>query len=176
MSLDKSGGGSAEWTELWETFHRIREVDPSLREPYLATLDEKLRVEVQELLAAESSGDQMLENLVAGEMRLLHHSFMPDEEVAPEDVLADRFKVLRLLGKGGMGTVYEAWDQEIGAAVALKIMRPDLAQDSNARERFHREIQLARRVTHPNACRIFDLFHHDDLLFLTMELLPAETL
>ena len=97
-------------------------------------------------------------------------------EFEPDTILAGRFRIIRELGRGGMGTVYEAYDQELESTVALKTMRSDLIADSAARERFHREINLARKVTHPNACRIFDLFQHNDQLFLTMELLPGETL
>lgn len=75
-----------------------------------------------------------------------------------------------------MGTVYEALDLELGSTIALKTMRTDLIQDQTARERFHREINLARKITHPNACRIFDLCQHEDQLFLTLELLQGETL
>lgn len=95
-------------------------------------------------------------------------------------LLAGRFRILRFVAKGGMGEVYEAEDLELAERVAVKAIRPDLADDDRARERFRREIQLSRRVTHPNVCRIFDLFHHDEagerVVFLTMELLEGETL
>jgi tetratricopeptide (TPR) repeat protein/tRNA A-37 threonylcarbamoyl transferase component Bud32 len=81
-----------------------------------------------------------------------------------------------------MGEVYEAEDLELRERVALKTVRPEIAQDERAIERFKREIHLARKVTHPNVCRIFDLGHHQTPLggggitFLTMELLAGETL
>ena len=91
-------------------------------------------------------------------------------------LLAGRFRVVRFIARGGMGEVYEAEDATLGGRVALKTIRPDVADDARSMERFLREVQLSRRVTHPNVCRIFDVFHHGDLSFLTMELLPGETL
>ena len=104
----------------------------------------------------------------------------------PAQLLADRFRVVRFCGRGGMGEVFEVEDLELGIPVALKILRPDLAVEADVVARFRREILLARKVTHPNVCRIFDVFHHraepsgnapgGELVFLTMELLRGETL
>jgi len=80
--------------------------------------------------------------------------------VAEGDVLASRFRIVRFIGHGGMGDVYEAEDLELGERVALKTVRPAIAHLSGAIDRFRREIQLARKVTHPNVCRIFDVFRH----------------
>jgi serine/threonine protein kinase/tetratricopeptide (TPR) repeat protein len=102
---------------------------------------------------------------------------------APGQILAGRYRVVRFLARGGMGEVYEVEDAVLGERVAAKTVRPEVARDATAVERFKREIQLARKVTHPNVCRIFDVSHHqpDDMetppvLFLTMELLDGETL
>lgn len=81
-----------------------------------------------------------------------------------------------------MGEVYEAEDLELREHVALKTVRPEIAGDRRTMARFKQEIQLARKVTHPNVCRIFDLFYHrpaspgGEIPFLTMELLPGEAL
>jgi serine/threonine protein kinase/tetratricopeptide (TPR) repeat protein len=104
---------------------------------------------------------------------------------SPGRTLAGRFRVLRFIARGGMGEVYEAEDLELGEHVALKTVRPEIAGDPHALERFKTEVHLARKVTHPSACRIFDVFHHRagsdepgaaDVTFLTMELLRGETL
>jgi tetratricopeptide (TPR) repeat protein/tRNA A-37 threonylcarbamoyl transferase component Bud32 len=98
------------------------------------------------------------------------------------ELVADRYKIVRFIGRGGMGEVYEANDLELRQRVALKTVRPEIALDQQAIERFKREIRIAREVTHPNVCRIFDLGHHrrapsgDEIAFLTMELLAGETL
>src|SRR5262249_47038677 len=102
------------------------------------------------------------------------------------DMLSGRFRVLRFLGRGGMGDVYEAKDLDLGIRVALKTIRPEIACDPRSLARFKHEIQLARPVTHPNVCRMFDLGRHrfpreagpsaNAVEFLTMELLEGETL
>ncbi|HEV8582872.1 MAG TPA: tetratricopeptide repeat protein [Thermoanaerobaculia bacterium] len=101
---------------------------------------------------------------------------------APETTIAGRYRVVRFIARGGMGEVYEVDDLELRERVALKTVRPEVARDNVAVERFRREIQLARKVTHPNVCRIFDVSYHRDagtgegFIFLTMELLTGESL
>jgi serine/threonine protein kinase len=99
---------------------------------------------------------------------------------APDDVVAERFVVVRQLGAGGLGEVYEVMDQALGAAVALKVLRPDVSTDPVLLERFRREIQNARRITHPNVCRVFDLgidrAGARQRFFVTMEVLAGESL
>ncbi len=103
------------------------------------------------------------------------------------DVLAGRFRIVRFIAQGGMGEVYEAEDLELGERVALKTIRQSDGEGETALERFRREVLLARRVTHPNVCRIFDVFRHRfepspglagprEVLFLSMELLRGDTL
>ncbi|MFL6200774.1 MAG: tetratricopeptide repeat protein [Thermoanaerobaculia bacterium] len=96
--------------------------------------------------------------------------------LAPGDRIAERYRVVRFLARGGMGEVYEVEDQELRERVALKTVRGDVSRDPLTIERFRREIQLARKVTHPNVCRIFDVAFHGSTIFLTMELLEGETL
>ncbi len=104
-------------------------------------------------------------------------TFAPKPPVfAPDALLAARFRIVRFIARGGMGEVYEAEDQVLGERVALKTIRSDVGNDQRSMERFLREVHLSRSVTHPNVCRIFDVFHHDGVTFLTMELLPGETL
>jgi eukaryotic-like serine/threonine-protein kinase len=99
----------------------------------------------------------------------------------PGDVLLERFKVHRLLARGGMGEVYDVFDAALGATVALKKMRTQVLAPAPALHQFRREVLLARRVTHPNVCRLFEFFSSQDdgqgpLVFLTMELLDGATL
>jgi len=97
------------------------------------------------------------------------------------DALADRYRVVRFISRGGMGEVYEAEDRELRTRVALKTIRPEIAADPSMMERFRREIHLAHRITHPNVCRVYDIgFHRESdkspVAFLTMELLDGKTL
>jgi eukaryotic-like serine/threonine-protein kinase len=108
---------------------------------------------------------------------------VPETTFRPGDLLCDRFRVVRFIARGGMGEVYEADDLELKERIALKAIRPDIAAEERVNQRFRREVQLARRVTHPNICRVFDLFQHQSAnsrqpatLFVTMELLQGETL
>jgi eukaryotic-like serine/threonine-protein kinase len=96
-------------------------------------------------------------------------------------MVAGRFGIVRFIARGGMGAVYEAEDTTLRTRVALKTILPEFAADPNAMERFRREVLLARRITHFNVCRIFELYdtfdpRGDRLSFLTMELLHGETL
>ena len=100
----------------------------------------------------------------------------PASAMAPESVLAGRYRLVRFLARGGMGEVYEAEDRELREHVALKTIHPSRLADGRALDWFKREIFLARKVTHPNVCRIFDFGQHDKIAFLTMELLTGETL
>ena len=92
-------------------------------------------------------------------------------------ILAERFRILRFLARGGMGEVYEAEDLLVGERVALKIIGRRQSGDQEL-GRLRQEIQSARRVTHPNICRTFDVAEHDDppLTLFTMELLEGPTL
>jgi eukaryotic-like serine/threonine-protein kinase len=91
------------------------------------------------------------------------------------DLVAGRYEVVRLIGHGGMGDVYEVEDRELRTRVALKTIRTDRPSPLMV-ARFRREIYLARQVTHPNVCRVYDLGYHVNALFLTMELITGETL
>jgi tetratricopeptide (TPR) repeat protein/TolB-like protein len=96
---------------------------------------------------------------------------------AAGDIAAGRFRIVHLIARGGMGEVYEALDLELRAPVALKTVRPEIAADPAAVERLKRELQLARQVTHPNVCRVFDFWQDPDAgAFVTMELVGGETL
>ncbi len=94
-----------------------------------------------------------------------------------DQVLDQRYKVVRKLGEGGMSFVYEAKDISSGESVAVKIMTPKLAQDKTAAERLRREAGLAIRLEHPNICRIMRLGETEDgLIYLVMPLLQGELL
>jgi tetratricopeptide (TPR) repeat protein/TolB-like protein len=98
------------------------------------------------------------------------------------DVLRGRFRILRFLARGGVGEVYEAEDLTLGTTVAVKTLRPELASSEEVLARFRREILLALQVTHPNVCRVFDVFgpaageSETALTFVTMEMLHGESL
>ena len=95
---------------------------------------------------------------------------------APGDRVAGRYTLLGLLGVGGMGSVYRARDEELEEVVALKVLRQDLVNEPGMLERFRREVKLARRVTHKNVARVFDIGEHGADKYLTMEYVEGEPL
>ncbi len=92
--------------------------------------------------------------------------------LVPGEAFGVRYHVIRLLGAGGMGAVYQAWDEELGVAVAIKVIKPEVLADPDAAEdlerRFKRELLLARQVTHKNVVRIHDLGEIDGIKYITM--------
>jgi len=94
----------------------------------------------------------------------------------PGTLLLGRYRILGLLGRGGMGEVYRADDLKLGQTVALKFLPPDLAQDAGRLARFHAEVRLARQVSHPSVCRVYDLGDLDGQPFLSMEYIDGEDL
>ena len=94
----------------------------------------------------------------------------------PGDVLAGRYRIVELLGRGGMGEVYRADDLKLGQPVALKFLPRDAAGRRDRLERFHAEVRMARQVSHPNVCRVYDIGEVDGQLFLSMEYVDGEDL
>ena len=91
-------------------------------------------------------------------------------------LLASRYELAGLLGVGGMGSVYRARDRELDEMIAVKVLRRELVAEPGMLERFRREVKLARRVTHTNVARVFDLGEHAGEKFITMELVDGESL
>lgn len=94
----------------------------------------------------------------------------------PGQLLAGRYRIVALLGRGGMGEVYRADDLTLGQPVALKFLPEETTRDEAALERFRNEVRVARRVSHPNVCRVYDLGEVDGLTFFTMEYVDGEDL
>src|SRR5438067_689882 len=99
---------------------------------------------------------------------------IPVAGIGETDTVAGRYKIVRWLGGGGMGRVYEARDTELDERVALKVLKAGLSDD--AIERFRREVRLTRRIQHRNVARMFDIGDHGGDKFLTMELIDGDSL
>jgi serine/threonine protein kinase len=97
-------------------------------------------------------------------------------ELAVGTVFAGRYQIVEDLGKGGMGRVYKALDNEIGERVALKILKPEIAADEQTIERFRNELKTARQISHKNICRMYHLGRERGTYYITMEYVSGEDL
>ena len=94
----------------------------------------------------------------------------------PADLFAGRYEIQESLGAGGMGVVYRAFDRQVGETLAIKAIRSDVGQlDPTLLERFKQELRLARRITHRNVVRTFDLGEADGIYYITMEYVRGTT-
>ena len=115
-----------------------------------------------------------------GSARQSHNAYsfesIDEARFVPGTILADRYRIVGLLGKGGMGEVYRADDLKLGQPVALKFLPDRLSRDGAALARFHREVRIARQVSHKNVCRVYDIGEMNGLHFLSMEYIKGEEL
>jgi serine/threonine-protein kinase len=156
---------------IGELFDAARQLDGDARVHFLHEQCGNDRVLFQELLSLLSA-DNKQGPLEAGSTI---------DALPVPDVVAGRFRIVRYIAEGGMGTVYEAEDLQLHERVALKTIRAEVASDPRAIERFKQEIHLGKTVTHPNVCRIHDLVidRSDtgaEVLYLSMQFLEGETL
>jgi Tol biopolymer transport system component/tRNA A-37 threonylcarbamoyl transferase component Bud32 len=172
-----------QWVRLKEIFGEALELEPGVREAYARDAvggDDELLRELLRLIKESEHETDLLSRPVLADAKAVSRGDAP--RFAPAMLLARRFRIVRFISRGGMGEVYEAEDVELGERVALKAIRQRESLDAEMRALFKREIQLARRVTHTNVCRIFDLVQHDDTesggptLLLSMELIEGQTL
>lgn len=137
--------------------------------------DEKIRVALENLWQQHKRAEmfRFLEEQITVVSEL---SSSASPVFHPGQILDQRFAVLNMLGRGGMGEVYLAEDRSLMETVALKTIKRDFLKDKDIRERFLSEVQNSRRVTHLNVCRIYDLFEHDGIPFYSMEYVAGPTL
>jgi len=103
-------------------------------------------------------------------------SQVDEERFLPGTVIAGRYRIAGLLGRGGMGEVYRATDLTLGQAVALKFLPESLGRDERAVARFYNEVRMARQVTHPNVCRVYDIGATEGFHYISMEFVDGEDL
>ncbi|WP_419806301.1 protein kinase domain-containing protein [Terriglobus sp.] len=172
------------WERIKATLDELLEKPPDERPKLLHALcgsDPTLEAEVSKLLHAYQTSEDFLER---GPALLC----APPAPRAPErpalesgTVLANRFQIRSFINRGGMGEVYEAWDSELNQAVALKTILPSISAHTAVIQRFKQEVRHAREVSHPNICRVHELFCDatgvgGPVWFLSMELIPGTTL
>jgi serine/threonine-protein kinase len=103
-------------------------------------------------------------------------SSSPHGRFVPGTLITGRYRIVSILGKGGMGEVYRADDLTLGQSVALKFLPISLSGDPDAVNRFRNEVRVARLVSHPNVCRVHDLGEVQGQFFLSMEYIDGEDL
>jgi eukaryotic-like serine/threonine-protein kinase len=177
------------WQRVKDIFEDALEYPADERAKLVASKcagDLALQAEVEKLLVGDACANSFLESPAIGKLAGLPEvSAYPS--LSPEDLISNRFKIVRFLGAGGMGQVYEALDLELQERIALKAIHPGIASDQRIVLRFKQELQLTRRITHPNICRTFHFERYTpsvelpvgarrEITFLTMELLEGETL
>lgn len=173
-----------QWDHVKDLYEAALECDPTQRADFLRqnSADDLVSKEVQRLLVEHDNVGSFLSTPPFVDRWL--PAIQPEKRFAPEEVLAERFRIVRFIAAGGMGEVYEAEDLVLKETLAIKTIRLEVLQQNNALARFKREVHLARKVTHPNICRVFDIFWHkrtqDEaetaIVFVSMELLQGETL
>jgi eukaryotic-like serine/threonine-protein kinase len=169
------------WQRLKPLFHAALEEDPQNRAAFIDAAcagDLELKRHLKQLLEEEQQDMRTFGGT------LTHLKAFPNDSGSrfqQGEVVLGRFRIIRPIGKGGMGEVYEAEDLQLGT-IALKTIRNGIASSSDAFERFRQEVQLARRVSGPQVCRIHELYllpesgRYKATAFLTMEYLDGITL
>lgn len=160
----------ADYQRRKAVFEAAMDAAPAVRESVIEELsrgDASLAADVRRLVRNAELEDSFLDS-----------GAIPSRELQAGQLLCDRFELLRLAGEGGMGQVWAALDRRLGETVAIKTIQRGLAGETAGLARLQRELQLARRIGHPNVCRVYELFEDPATarVFLTMQLLEGETL
>jgi len=176
------------WRRVAAILDRILDLPPEAR---AAALDEvcarspELREEAEAYLAADEAADRFLdepasayaEALVSQEVAATVPVGSPADAGSPMALELGPYRVIREIGAGGMGVVYEGLDARLGRRVALKLLPPEWSRDAGAKERFVREARAAAALDHPNICNVHDVGESDDgQLFIVMAHYEGETL
>ncbi len=168
------------WQRLKPLFHAALKEGTEDRAAFIQAAcgeDHELRVQLEQLIESELQGTQPMDAPLANFNGLID---LTDARFQPGELVLGRFRILHPIGKGGMGEVYQAEDLQLGI-IALKTIRRGIGS-SDAFERFRQEVQLARRISGPQVCRIHELYllpatgKYEATAFLTMEYLEGVTL
>jgi hypothetical protein len=185
-----------QYQKLKELFAAAIQMDEASRTSFLdeqCAGDDELRRQVDSLLrhhrpetvieaqehGAEAQPPSALQVDVASSAGSLDQASRVDadrQELPPGSQLAGRYRIVSLLGRGGMGEVYRADDMTLGQTVALKFLSGGRASEPTWLARFRDEVRISRKVTHPNVCRVYDIGEADGHVFISMEYIDGEDL
>jgi serine/threonine-protein kinase len=178
------------WQQIKNLFDAVQEIEPERREKFLDDAcgdDAELRREVERLIESLNNAQSFMEQPAAAavasmfeDQKTLKANHPPGNlrggKFIAGTILANRYRIIGLLGKGGMGEVFKAEDIKLNQTVALKFLPDALEKDSSALSRFHAEVRVARQVSHPNVCRVFDIGEIENRHFLSMEFIDGDDL
>ena len=164
------------WQQIDHLFHETLACEPALRENFLAAAcesDDSLRVEVESLLSSHHDASEFIETPagdVAAEMLGARPStFEPGQKI-------ENYRIIRLLGTGGMGEVYLADDARLNRKVALKLLPPHFTSNPDRVRRFEREARAASALNHPNIVTIYEIGKSASVHFIATEFVDGKTL
>lgn len=180
------------WQKIKNLFDAAQEIAPEKRRDFFDGVcgsdAENLRVEVEKLLESLNAAQSFMENPAAAEVADMFENKQttpvahnltgerPDEKFVAGTILASRYRIIGLLGRGGMGEVYKAEDIKLDQMVALKFLPDKLEKDAAALNHFISEVRMARQIAHANVCRVFDISEINGRHFISMEYVDGDDL
>ena len=151
-----------------------RQVEDFMETPVFAAAARLITGQAETLLS--DSADIEKNPSASRSQSLFASGSIDDARFIPGDVLVERYRIVGLLGRGGMGEVYRADDLKLKQPVALKFLPESLSMNGAALSRFYQEVSVARQISHRHVCRVYDISEYDGLHFLTMEYVRGEEL
>jgi predicted Ser/Thr protein kinase len=139
-------------------------------------MDGKVNPSVAETVASDSLMDSPARSRDAEISRVTSAAEEDEGRFVSGTLLGGRYRIIGLLGRGGMGEVYRATDLTLGQSVALKFLPEEASRNQRLLERFHGEVRVARLVSHPNVCRVYDIGEIEGMPFISMEYVDGEDL
>ncbi len=165
-----------EWLRVETILEQVMALEPAARSAFLEQAcsgEDELRRELDSLLAYEERGERFMPipalDMLSGGIAAEPARFAEGQEVGP-------YRIVALIGRGGMGQVYQARDTRLDRDVALKFLPTDYVNTPDALERFRREARAISALNHPNICTLYDVGEHEGQPFLVMELIEGQSL